>query len=522
MVRKSVHFATTVYSDDGDSDTTPTSYSSYVSSSDSHRSTYSTSPEVTNDKFKGPLAWWSRYTPLDSWILPKLSQIPRFKGLIGVEPYIRFKQYNLADEVRLSQEWTHDPIANKDIRYDMCFLGEFDEVTSMLADIHVLDMVHGHANATTACSQSPRSKNLDGSPLGHIPEGCDTTDVGSMHEHAGLDGSNVTSRLPMADPYDCGWEDPSAAEQLDPGSSSGDRVDLYDCGWEDPMDVKMPGVQEDSNSLRWQDSSEKEGLSMVEEDAYDCRWEDPMEDQLTASVMTLGHQEDPYDCGWEAQPVDGAVIATSAPTPEHREDPYDCGWGDQPEDCVVPTTVISSVIPEDPYDCGWEDQMNADNAAPLADPDDPYDCGWDSPTLMCWQSQIGFKSPSRSPASKSNPRDRSTSIVRPDVIDLTSAAESPPSKRGLRGNPMRIERPDVINLTSAAAWNEYIQNIVTDNPAGVANQRLLGAYAEAWDRVTELGEDLVAIYRLLDIHQHIMDPLDAMITNLQQGDQQKE
>jgi hypothetical protein len=133
MVRKSVRFATTVYSDDGDSDTTPTSYSSYVSSSDSHRSTYSTSPEVTNDKFKGPLAWWSGYTPLDSWIPPKLSQIPRFKGLIGVEPYIRFKrksaletsdpgllrtrmtEYNLADEVRLSQEWTHDPIVNKDI-----------------------------------------------------------------------------------------------------------------------------------------------------------------------------------------------------------------------------------------------------------------------------------------------------------------------------------------------------------------------------------------------------------------------
>ncbi|KAG1895093.1 uncharacterized protein F5891DRAFT_984543 [Suillus fuscotomentosus] len=383
MVRKSVRFATTVYSDDGDSDTSPTSYSSYVSSSDSHRSTYSTSPEVTNDKFKGPLAWWSGYTLLDSWIPPKLSQIPRFKGLIGVEPYIRFK------------------------RYDMCFLGEFDEVTSMLVDIHVLDMVHGRANATTACPQSPRSKNLDGSPLGHIPEGGDTTDVGSMHEHAGPDGY--------------------------------------------PMDVEMPGVQEDSNSFRWQDSSEKEGPSMVEEDAYDCGWEDPMEDQLTASVTTLGHQEDPYDCGWEAQPDDGAVIATSAPTPKHREDPYDCGWGDQPEDCVVPTTVISSVVPEDPYNCGWEDQMNANNAAPLADPDDPYDCGWDSPTLMCWQSPIGFKSPSRSPTSKSNPRNRSTSIVRPDVIDLTSAAGLPPSKRGLRGNPMRIERPDVIDLTSAAA-----------------------------------------------------------------------
>jgi hypothetical protein len=70
--------------------------------------------------------------------------------------------------------------------------------------------------------------------------------------------------------------------------------------------------------------------------------------------------------------------------------------------------------------------------------------------------------------------------------------------------------------------------MVKQNPAGMpdslpaatlrANQRLIGAYADARDRVTELGEDVVAIYRLLDIHRRIMDPLDAMITNLQQGD----
>jgi hypothetical protein len=310
----------------------------------------------------------------------------------------------------------------------MCFLGEFDEVTSMLAGashpiLHQIDsdlslkismsltwfmgvpmqqrLVHnlreaktwtGHLSVTYQRVVIPRMWDQCMNMRGRMD--VSTRDTAWIKLTRSI-SANVTSGLPMADPYDCGWEDPSAAEQLDPGSSSGDRVDLYDCGWEDPMDVEMPGVQEDSNSLRWQDSSEKEGPSMVEEDAYDCGWEDPMEDQLTASVTTLGHQEDPYDCGWEAQPDDGAVIATSAPTPEHREDPYDCGWGDQPEDCVVPTTVISSVVPEDPYDCGWEDQMNADNAAPLADPDDPYDCGWDSPTPMCWQSQIGFKSPSR-------------------------------------------------------------------------------------------------------------------------------
>lgn len=71
--------------------------------------------------------------------------------------------------------------------------------------------------------------------------------------------------------------------------------------------------------------------------------------------------------------------------------------------------------------------------------------------------------------------------------------------------------------------------MVTDNPSGTpnqfpagalrANRRLIVAYGEARDRVTELGEDVVAIYRLLDIHRRIMDPLDAMITHLQQGDE---
>jgi hypothetical protein len=92
MFGKQVRFATAVYSDDDDSVTSATSDSSYVNSSDSLRSTRSNSPEVAKHKFEGPLAWWRGYTPLDSWIPPVLSQIPRFKGLIGVEPYIRFKR----------------------------------------------------------------------------------------------------------------------------------------------------------------------------------------------------------------------------------------------------------------------------------------------------------------------------------------------------------------------------------------------------------------------------------------------
>jgi hypothetical protein len=50
----------------------------------------------------------------------------------------------------------------------------------------------------------------------------------------------------------------------------------------------------------------------------------------------------------------------------------------------------------------------------------------------------------------------------------------------------------------------------------MANRSLFGAYADAKDRVTELGADVINIHRLLNIHRRIMDPLDAMITGIEQ------
>ncbi|KAG1889759.1 uncharacterized protein F5891DRAFT_987252 [Suillus fuscotomentosus] len=561
MFGKQVRFATAVYSDDDDSVTSATSDSSYVNSSDSLRSTRSDSPEVAQHKFEGPLAWWCGYTPLDSWIPPVLSQIPRFKGLIGVEPYIRFKQYNLADEVQLSQEWTNDPIANRDIRYDMCFFGEFDEVTSMLADIHVLDMTHGTAIAAKAIPRSRGLTNLDWSPLSLTQVNSGSVDE-PMHEDKGPDrAADDTAGSLTMDPYDCGWEDAPAAEDILSSLFSGEQADPYDCGWDDRMEVDTPGVKEDSNNFEREDESKNglvPGLPMVEEeDAYDCGWEDAVDAQPTASSMTIGHQDDPYDCGWEHRPDDGAGLTDSVMTVECAEDPYDCGWSNQQDDGAA---FISSVATEDLYDCRWEEEKDPDSASPVAIPEDPYDCGW------------GSDADNQDIASRHDPQNgqigRWTNSPTPMdglyIIDLTSSSGSPKSTRDARYGPMSIEIPEVIDLTSDAGScsayshgvsqrntfqeaslsmhraiqrlnnigtdqrNASTQNMVKQNPAGMpdslpaatlrANQRLIGAYADVRDRVTELGEDVVAIYRLLDIHRRIMDPLDAMITNLQQGD----
>ncbi|KAG2060995.1 hypothetical protein BDR06DRAFT_966804 [Suillus hirtellus] len=463
MFGKQVCFATAVYLDDDDSVTNATSDSSYVNSSDSLRSMCSNSPEVAKHKFKGPLTWWCGYTPLDSWILPVLSQIPRFKGLNGVEPYIRLKQYNLADEVRLSQEWTNDPIANRDI----------------------------------------------------------------------------------------------TAEDLLSSLFSGEQADPYNCGWDDCMEVDTLGVKEDSNNFEWEDESKNGlvlGLPMVEEeDTYDCGWEDAVDVQPTALSMTLGHQDDPYDCGWEHQLDDGAGLTDSVMTVECAEDPYNCRWSNQQDDGAA---FISSVATEDLYDCGWEEEKDANSASLVAIPEDPYDCRW------------GSDADNQDIASRHDPQNRqishqTNSLTPIDglyIIDLTSSSGSPKSTRDARYGPMSIEILEVIDLMSDAGsgsasshrvsqWNTFqeasllmhrailclnsignasTRNMVEQNPAGMpnsllaatlqVNHRLIGAYADVRDRVTELGEDVVAIYRLLDIHRCIMDPLDAMIMNLQQGD----
>lgn len=71
---------------------------------------------------------------------------------------------------------------------------------------------------------------------------------------------------------------------------------------------------------------------------------------------------------------------------------------------------------------------------------------------------------------------------------------------------MHIEQ---IVMPNAAPYNKQ-------TPATIfaVNQRLFSAYTEASNQVTELGEDVVAIFHLLDYHHRIMDPLDAMLLNL--------
>ncbi|KAG2047697.1 hypothetical protein BDR06DRAFT_976536 [Suillus hirtellus] len=381
----------------------------------------------------------------------------------------------------------------------MCFFGEFDEVTSMLA--------------AKAIPRSWRLTNLDQLPLGLMQVNSGSVDE-PMHEDKGLDRSvDDTARSLTMDPYDCGWEDAPAAEDILSSLFSGEQADPYNCGWDDCMEVDTLGVKEDSNNFEQEDELKNclvLGLPMVEEeDVYNCGWEDAVDVQPMALSMTLGHQDDSYD-------YDGAGLMDLVMTVECAEDPYDCGWSDQQDDGAA---FISSVATED-------------LASPVAILEDPYDCRW------------GSDADNQDIASRHDPQNgqighQMNSPTLMDVlyiIDLTSSSGSPKSTRDARYGLMSIEIPEVINLMLDAGscsasshgvsqWNTFqeaslsmhhaiqclnnignasTQNMVKQNPAGMpdslpaatlrVNQRLIGAYTDMRDRVTELSEDVVAIY----------------------------
>ncbi|KAG1844458.1 hypothetical protein F4604DRAFT_1689084 [Suillus subluteus] len=155
--------------------------------------------------------------------------------------------YKLAVE-GLQQEWTNDSSANQDIRYEMYFHEEGDEVTSMLAAIQVLDMVHGPRIAATPVPQLP------------------------IHEDAGLDEYSSDSR----------WEDFMEVQPTTSAATLGNQEDPYDFGWESQPDDCVV-----TNTV---------ASRVTQEDPYDCRWDEPMDPD---GVSPVADPYDPYDCGWD-------------------------------------------------------------------------------------------------------------------------------------------------------------------------------------------------------------------------------
>ncbi|KAG2089738.1 uncharacterized protein F5147DRAFT_658338 [Suillus discolor] len=222
---------------------TPSMFSIYGSNVDSN------SPAVLHLPLDAdPIAWWGAYVPLESWTPPKLRK-SKFKGVVGLADYPCFQTYKL------------------------CFNGHFDEVTSMLSDMYLLESMR-------------------------------TSDI--MGSIADITRSNDR------DPHDCGWDNPSLQ-----GSA-----EAYASEWHHPgHDVGIAGSSElvaDAYNCGWDDVMHDESIMLAVEDRYDCGWGDPMDtDKLFPVVMEEQHHEDvdpsvaedPYDCGWDGREVEPTVTA---------------------------------------------------------------------------------------------------------------------------------------------------------------------------------------------------------------------
>ncbi|KAG1806393.1 uncharacterized protein HD556DRAFT_1436358 [Suillus plorans] len=598
MSERHVHFATPVSSEAGDSLTPDagdiwTSIMFNSNPTQDHGVVSNDSPVEPRPALQeDPIDWWGTYVPLESY------------------------------------EYQVDSVGKQEKNYELCFNGDFDEVTSMLSDMYVVELLHMPNFLTARHSWSMRDIGLS-LAVQTSAEGCTRPeeDLVQLTTRTHTVNDDIESTLPTYHPYDCGWDDTISNPSVSPEESS--PMDPYDCGWEDDInvtsqetimpleeiltDVRSNGANPTELSYRPSDNMPfpmdapiiNETVPLNEsltEDLYDCGWGDIVtaaaiqatDENLTANadiaaessyskgemIASAAPANDPYYVGWD-DPMDDSEPAEIA----LMADPYDCGWQDG---TVLEHDIMPGDPTDDPYDCGWGPSMNVETQYPammeeevanndvddgqmagmvlsgagMESRDDLYDCGWEDPmegptimrlsvdrTFYVETDVINLTSES---ASRSVDR---TFHEETDVFDLTSTSDnqsvdqtfgketdfldlmstSANSERSMSptepntfqevGESMRRAIRQ-LNSIGHSDFNRYVRNIVApgdglvyDSRPGLtfmANQNLFGAYAEARDRVTNLGADIINIHRLLNIHRRIMYPLDAMITRVEQ------
>ncbi|KAG1844591.1 hypothetical protein C8R48DRAFT_780244 [Suillus tomentosus] len=242
-------------------------------------------------------------------------------------------------------EYRVDSLGKREKNYERCFNGDFDEVTSMLSDMYVVELLRT-PNFLTA-RRSPSMGVVGVSPAVQTSaEGCTRPEEDPVQLTTGTHSfdQDVESTLQTYHPYDCGWDDTVSNASVSPEVSS--PMDLYDCGWEDDMNV-----------------TSQETIMPLEQILTDVRsnGEHPTELSYRLSDNML--------CAMDALIINETV----PPNESSTEDPYDCGWGDIITAAAVQATdenikanadivadsssskgeMITSAAPaNDPYDVG--------------------------------------------------------------------------------------------------------------------------------------------------------------------------
>ncbi|KAG1854309.1 hypothetical protein C8R48DRAFT_776696 [Suillus tomentosus] len=408
-----------------------------------------------------PIAWWGAYVPLELWTPPKLRK-SKFKGVVGLEDYPNFKKYNFDNECLTDHEETDDPLTKREKVYQMCFNGHFDEVTSMLSDMHFI-----------------RSMRTSGSAVAQTP-GTEAT-----HLAPGIVPPTCTADKTDHDPYDCGWEDASSGglsgdpnacgsghpiHRLGTADSTESAADAYDCGWGDPM--PDPGITLSGESGH---------------DQYDCGWDDPMDHE---PIIASGESAaDAYDCGWDNPTDDGENVSVG----ESREDEYDCGWGDPMDTDSLPPALTAN---ERSGDVFYNDESVGE---------DPYDCGWDGLqvelTLTGDEDMIDIRSAGVPAGAPGSTADNECNAFQHAERSTRRAIQQ---LRSIRDHDLHSSINHMIPTTER----------VHDRMPALTPVAIRGdteGHSDTMDKVTELFEDITAVHHLLNVHRRIMEQLDNMI-----------
>ncbi|KAG1870578.1 hypothetical protein C8R48DRAFT_771029 [Suillus tomentosus] len=321
-----------------------------------------------------PIDWWGTYVPLESWIPPNRRAFRHFKES---SDWNHIRLYKFRAELPHYYEYRSDSVGKKEKKYELCFNGDFDEVTSMLSDMYVTELLR-----TPNFLRGQHSRTIEGP----VELGGATSEDSAKSQTSPNTISPVMDSTILQDPYDCGWDDPTVDGAAAVHEFS--APDPYDCGWEDgttaPEEAAKPG-EGNAISEGWHNLAARNTLTCVDEiERMPISQTSPHPMDPVPDSMTL--IDDPYDCGW-----DGAISPSNQlSTP----DPYDCGWEDQtaaPNEVIMPgenwaalsnpmrNEVLQEPIPtDDVYQSEWDDPM-VNRAVSLNESAtaDPYDCGWE-------------------------------------------------------------------------------------------------------------------------------------------------
>ncbi|KAG1791167.1 uncharacterized protein HD556DRAFT_1310050 [Suillus plorans] len=227
-----------------------------VGQAEPHHSTSGSKPN--NTPAVGPLnkdfiAWLGPFVPLHLWSPLRLTRKLKFKGIVGMHNYPKFQAYDVAAEFPDWHPSSDDPVAKKDKEYELCFNGNDDKITSMLADIYAGDLMRSKCVAGPATTPSGEPSNT--TSTSETPSDSAATDVTSHYNVAPAFASEE-------DMYDCGWCDPVTAEI---------KENPHDCGWRD-------GPSETNIDQGWDHSTEN---------PHDCRWEDAVVAKSMGILMNI-------------------------------------------------------------------------------------------------------------------------------------------------------------------------------------------------------------------------------------------